>query len=157
MRARHEHVASSRAGKRGSELSISVAKARAPVRLACRVFRLSGGVSVWLAATRAEIAKLQRILGKKTLENEVLKETVESTGALACNEELIANLPSYGYRRACVLINRSRDSVSLPLPNPKQVYRLMAGNGLLMPKAPRRRQSRRLHEGKVEVASSDQR
>ena len=29
-----------------------------------------------LAAARAEIAKLQRILGKKTLENEILKEAV---------------------------------------------------------------------------------
>jgi transposase len=30
-----------------------------------------------LAAARAEIAKLQRILGKKTLENEILREAVE--------------------------------------------------------------------------------
>lgn len=30
-----------------------------------------------LAAARAEIVKLQRILGKKTLENEILKEAVE--------------------------------------------------------------------------------
>jgi transposase-like protein len=30
-----------------------------------------------LAAARAEIAELQRILGKKTLENEILKEAVE--------------------------------------------------------------------------------
>ena len=30
-----------------------------------------------LAAARAEIAKLQRVLGKKTLENEILKESVE--------------------------------------------------------------------------------
>jgi transposase len=30
-----------------------------------------------LAAARAEIAKLQRVLGKKTSENEILKEAVE--------------------------------------------------------------------------------
>ena len=30
-----------------------------------------------LAAARVEIAKLQRVLGKKTLENEILKEAVE--------------------------------------------------------------------------------
>ena len=30
-----------------------------------------------LAAARAEIAKLQRVLGKKTLENEILKEPVQ--------------------------------------------------------------------------------
>jgi transposase-like protein len=33
-----------------------------------------------LAAARAEIAKLQRVLGKKTLENEILKEAVECPG-----------------------------------------------------------------------------
>ena len=30
-----------------------------------------------LAATRAEIAKLQRLLGKKILKNEILKEAAE--------------------------------------------------------------------------------
>jgi transposase len=34
-----------------------------------------------LAAARAEIAKLQRVLGKKTLENEILKEAVEIAAA----------------------------------------------------------------------------
>lgn len=34
-----------------------------------------------LAAARAEIAKLQRVLGKKTLENEILKEAVEYASA----------------------------------------------------------------------------
>jgi len=41
-----------------------------------------------LAAARAEIAKLQRVLGKKTLENETLKEAVEyaaeKSGLRAC-------------------------------------------------------------------------
>ena len=76
---------------------------------------------------------------------------------LAQVREHIAQLPSYGYRRACALVNRSRESAGLPRLNPKRIYRVMAGNGLLLPKAPRRRQSSRLHEGKVEVASSDQR
>ncbi len=34
-----------------------------------------------LAAACAEIAKLQRVLGKKTLENEILKEPVECAAA----------------------------------------------------------------------------
>ncbi len=34
-----------------------------------------------LAAARAEIAKLQRVLGKKTSENEILKEAVEIAAA----------------------------------------------------------------------------
>lgn len=42
-----------------------------------------------LAAARAEIAKLQRILGKKTLENEILKEAVE----FAAEKKWIARSP----------------------------------------------------------------
>ncbi len=38
-------------------------------------------ISDELAAARAEIAKLQRVLGKKTLENEILKEAVEIASA----------------------------------------------------------------------------
>ena len=42
-----------------------------------------------LAAARAEIAKLQRVLGKKTLENEILKEAVE----YATEKKWIAHSP----------------------------------------------------------------
>lgn len=42
-----------------------------------------------LAAARTEIAKLQRVLGKKTLENEILKEAVE----IATAKEWIARSP----------------------------------------------------------------
>lgn len=163
-----------------------------------------------LAAARAEIAKLQRILGKKTLENEILKEAVEYAAekkvdcALALvaegrgvkpvcdalgvarsnlharahrpkhwrdarkgrtpapDDELlveirrhIADLPSYGYRRACALVNRERREQGRNVVNPKRVYRVMAEARLLLPKAPRRPQSSRPHDGKVAVAQSD--
>ena len=65
----------------------------------------------------------------------------------------ITELPSYGYRRACALLNRTRQEGSRV--NAKRVYRVMAGNGLLLPKAPRRRQSSRRHEGTVAVGQSD--
>lgn len=42
-----------------------------------------------LAAARAEIAKLQRVLSKKTLENEILKEAVE----IAASKKWIARSP----------------------------------------------------------------
>ncbi len=42
-----------------------------------------------LAAARAQIAKLQRVLGKKTLENEILKEAVE----YAAEKKWIARSP----------------------------------------------------------------
>ncbi len=42
-----------------------------------------------LAAARAEVAKLQRMLGKKALENEILKEAVE----YAAEKKWIARSP----------------------------------------------------------------
>ncbi len=69
----------------------------------------------------------------------------------------IADLPSYGYRRACALVNRQRREQCKPLVNHKRVYRVMATARLLLPKAPRRPQSRRVYDGKVAVDSSDQR
>lgn len=67
----------------------------------------------------------------------------------------IAELPSYGYRRACALVNRQRTAKGAPRVNAKRVYRVMAGAGLLLPKAPRRRKSARTHEGQVAVSPSD--
>ena len=46
-----------------------------------------------LAAARAEIAKLQRVLGKKTMENEILKEAVEY--AAEKNVWSASHLPSF--------------------------------------------------------------
>jgi transposase InsO family protein len=81
----------------------------------------------------------------------------EDTQLLAEISEQIADLPSYGYRRACALVNRQRALQGQSRVNPKRAYRVMAEAGLLLPKAPRRRQSSRPHEGKVAVQASDQR
>ncbi len=76
---------------------------------------------------------------------------------LADIREQITELPSYGYRRACALVNRQRTLSGAPRVNPKRVYRVMAGNALLLPKAPRRPQSSRAHTGTVSVQASDTR
>lgn len=74
---------------------------------------------------------------------------------LAQIREQISDLPSYGYRRACALVNRQRSELGGTRVNPKRAYRVMAQAGLLLPKAPRRRQCSRTHEGKVAVGHSD--
>lgn len=74
---------------------------------------------------------------------------------LAEIRQQISDLPSYGYRRACALVNRQRSALGGTRVNPKRAYRVMAQAGLLLPKAPRRRQSSRTHEGKVAVGHSD--
>jgi len=69
----------------------------------------------------------------------------------------IADLPSYGYRRACALVNRQRRAEGRAPVNPKRAYRVMAEAKLLLPKAPRRPQSSRVHDGKVAVTQSNTR
>jgi putative transposase len=61
----------------------------------------------------------------------------------------ITALPTYGYRRAGALANRTRSHIGLPTVNHKQYYRVMTQYGLLLPKAPKRRVSSRPHEAKV--------
>lgn len=74
---------------------------------------------------------------------------------LAEIRDQIAQLPSYGYRRACALVNRQRAQEGAGRVNPERAYRVMAQAGLLLPKAPRRRQSSRPHDGVVAVDRSD--
>ena len=50
--------------------------------------------------------------------------------------EQITELPSYGYQRACALVNRQRASAGGQRVNPRRVYRGITANALLLPKAP---------------------
>jgi transposase InsO family protein len=69
----------------------------------------------------------------------------------------IGELPTYGYRRAGALVNRRRAAAGLVVFNHKRFYRVMKAHRLLLPKAPKRRQSTRIHDGEVAVAASNQR
>ena len=69
----------------------------------------------------------------------------------------IAELPSYGYRRAGALLNRERRSQGQQALNHKRIYRVMALHRLLLPKVPKRRHSSRIHDGQVSVPMSNMR
>jgi putative transposase len=69
----------------------------------------------------------------------------------------IKELPTYGYRRAGALVNRTRELFGLGPVNPKRFYRVMKAYQLLLPKAPKRRHSSRPHEGRVAVVESNTR
>lgn len=69
--------------------------------------------------------------------------------------EQIAGLPSYGYWRTCALVNRQWATHDGMRVNPKRAHRVMAQNRLLLPKPPHRRQSTRVHDGKVAVQRSE--
>lgn len=67
----------------------------------------------------------------------------------------ITALPTYGYRRAGALVNRTRALMGLQAINHKRFYRVMKENRLLLPKAPKRPVSNRVHDGVVAVVNSD--
>ena len=85
------------------------------------------------------------------------RRTADDAHLLQDIREQIADLPSYGYRRACALVNRQRRARQLPRVNHKRVFRVMAEAKLLLPKAPKRSQSSRPHDGRVAVDDSDNR
>lgn len=69
----------------------------------------------------------------------------------------ITTLPTYGYRRAGALVNRTRSVIGLRAVNHKRFYRVMKQHCLLLPKAPKRRASSRPHDGVVAVTEPDRR
>lgn len=70
---------------------------------------------------------------------------------------LVADLPTYGYRRIWALLRRSRDAQAQPRVNAKRVYRVMRTHGLLLEHRPRYAQCARRHDGKVPVKRSNAR
>ncbi len=70
---------------------------------------------------------------------------------------LVADPPTYGYRRAWALLRRRRDAAGRPGVNAKQVYRVMRAHNLLLERRPRHTPSSRRHDGKVAVGRSNAR
>jgi putative transposase len=69
----------------------------------------------------------------------------------------IATLASYGYRRACALVNRRREATGGRRVNPKRAYRVMDEHGLLLQRYTGRPTDTRSHDGKIAVARSNMR
>ena len=63
---------------------------------------------------------------------------------------LVAELPTYGYRRVHALLRRQAEKAGRAAPNPKRVYRVMKVHGLLLQRHSGRGEERR-HDGRVAV------
>ena len=61
---------------------------------------------------------------------------------------LVADLPTYGYRRVHALLRRQAEKTGRAAPNPKRVYRVMKVHGLLLQRNGYHREERR-HDGRV--------
>jgi putative transposase len=75
---------------------------------------------------------------------------------LAEIKEIIAAMPTYGYRRVHALIRRRRAHDNAPAVNVKRVYRVMKAHGLLLQRHSGDGAERR-HDGRVAVDHSDTR
>jgi putative transposase len=69
---------------------------------------------------------------------------------------VIADLPTYGYRRVHALLRRHRAQTGAPAVNVKRVYRVMKTHGLLLARHSGAADERR-HDGRVAVDRSDTR
>ncbi len=69
---------------------------------------------------------------------------------------LIADLPTYGYRRVHALLRRQAEENGRAAPNPKRVYRVMKLHGLLLQRHSARGEERR-HDGRIAVATRNTR
>ena len=63
---------------------------------------------------------------------------------------LVADLPTYDYRRVHALLRREDGKTGRKAPNPKRVYRVMKAHGLLLQRDGERSEERR-HDGRVAV------
>jgi hypothetical protein len=70
---------------------------------------------------------------------------------------VIDPLPSYGYRRACELLNRQRRRGSRPAINHKRVYSVMRQAGWLLARHTGRPIDMRAHDSKIAVEQSNRR
>ena len=75
---------------------------------------------------------------------------------VAAIRALVADLPTYGYRRVHALLRRQAEQEGRPAPNVKRVYRVMKVHGLLLRRHAGGREERR-HEGKVAVGTRNTR
>ena len=73
---------------------------------------------------------------------------------LAAIRSIIAEMPSYGYRRVWALLRRAAEAEGRPAPNHKRVYRVMKAHGLLLQRHAGSTEARR-HDGRIAVDHSN--
>lgn len=112
-------------------------------------------VSTCLGVARSHLAELtKRPIDWQDRRRQRQPDDAELVGEL---HELIADLPSYGYRRVWGLLRRQREEQSRLLVNAKRVYRVMKQHGLLLARRLKQPGISRRHDGRVAVATSNTR
>jgi putative transposase len=105
------------------------------------------GVARSNLAIQAAPSRLQQRRGRRPLPDAVLLSEIK---------DIIAGLPTYGYRRVHALLRRRREQNGEAAVNVKRVYRVMRAHGLLLERHSGSGVERR-HDGRVAVDQSDTR
>jgi len=103
-----------------------------------------------LGVARSNLAKRRKDASKPRRRHHKARDAA----VLPVIERLVAERPSYGYRRITALVNRAAKVAGTPPVNHKRVYRIMREHGLLLAKHSGRRRHR-VHDGKVVVMRSN--
>ena len=69
-------------------------------------------------------------------------------------QAIVAEMPSYGYRRVWALLRRAAQADGRPAPNHKRVFRVMKAHGLLLQRHAGGVEARR-HDGRIAVDRSN--
>ena len=115
-----------------------------PMKTVCRVLGVARS-NVSIRATRPS-GWTDRRRGRRPMEDTTLVEEIRRE---------IADLNSYGYRRACALVNRGREASAERRVNPKRAYRVMREHGLLLQRHTGRPPDTRSHDGRIAVDRSN--
>lgn len=86
-----------------------------------------------------------------------LQASFDDTAVLSRIHAMVAELPTYGYRRVWALLRRQPEREALPVVNAKRVYRIMRTHHLLLERKPADPQRKRAHKGRVSVTESNRR
>jgi putative transposase len=102
-----------------------------------------------LGTSRSNLAERMRARPR----GRIGRPPVPADDLVAAIKAVIADLPTYGYRRVHAILRRQALAQGRPPPNHKRVYRVMKEHGLLV--QPHAGGAERRHDGRIAVAASD--
>lgn len=117
---------------------------------------MAGGQPVSAVAQALGVSRPHLASVQKPLSRQRGRPPLPDADLLAAISTLIADLPTYGYRRVHALLRRQAEQEGRSAPNVKRVYRVMKLHGLLLQRHAGGSDARR-HEGKVAVPTRNAR
>ena len=110
---------------------------------------MAGGRPVSAVAAALGVSRPHLSSRQRTAPRRRGRPPLPDAGLVAAIQTLIADLPTYGYRRVHALLRRQAEREGRPAPNVKRVYRVMKVHGLLLQRHAGGEERR--HEGRIAV------